>query len=327
MKFAESAEKQQDKIMAVIQGIAEESLKRDKTGEENLDVSVRKSQYFRVHRFVAFPGNILQPETKSGVIGCINENDLKHFSIWWQKEIIDCDNRKFVEIKGDISQIESVLRVLWATKQEVFDSSLANFDSVVYDTDKRLRDSKITFVSKKRKLPSYIFESGGIESAVVKEVNVFKDILGISYLNLFQKKAFEKKSKNLIITGCVGSGKSLILIARLLYQGLNNRQLKLLLVVFNESKLVEYKQIFENANLVCSEISEKNFNQKMWQGTVGIVHCNTKRDHSQTQSFLDELSKNVAIYVDDAHASNIALSVSNCSCLTIDYNQSHLLRN
>ena len=217
--------------------------------------------------------------------------------------------------------------MLWATKQEVFDSSLANFDSVVYDTDKRLRDSKITFVSKKRKLPSYIFESGSIKSAVVKEVNIFKDILGISYLNLFQKKAFEKKSKNLIITGCVGSGKSLILIARLLYQFLTNSQQKLLLVVFNESKLAEYKLIFKKINLNCADISEKNFNQKMWRSRVGVVHCNTKRDYYQTQSFVDELSKNVAIYVDDAHASNIAISVSNCVCLAIDYNQSHLLHN
>ena len=224
-------------------------------------------------------------------------------------------------------------------KSNTFDNSAIGFAETLKDIDKKLRISEITYVSKNRQNSPNVEKTSGLLSADIdlmnttgcpqqQKINIFHDILGLEYITKNQKEAFEQKSKHLIITGCAGSGKSLILIARLIHQSLTNEKQKILLLVFNETKLHDYKLVFQNekAPIDYADVSEKNFNLNLWQSSVGIVHCSTNLPDTNCQKLLQNLPENVIVYIDDAHASNFDFSSLNCACIAIDFNQSHLLR-
>ena len=325
MEFTKSAVEQQSHLMHVIEGIA------------------GGSGSFKVFRFVAFPNyndicDIAHHVQEQLGIQFILGSDLPKFTNWWHQNITNGREKLTEDLYGDVEQVKFALLAIWATKYKKkkysYDGSEIGFKGDVVETDRRLRFSEITITSNKktRRSPCYNVErteqrTEDPESfASVNVAYIFSRILGIKYITENQKEAFENKSENLVITGCVGSGKSLILIARLLRQALTSSEKKMLLLVFNQMKLIEYERIFKRAQICCMEISENQFDSNMWQSRIGIVHCNTKAVNTKMASFLENIKyhDDVAIYVDDAHAYGLDLSSFSCACVTIDFNQCHI---
>ena len=73
----------------------------------------------------------------------------------------------------------------------------------------------------------------GLQSAKVNNTKIFSNILDLKYITKNQQDAFEKESAHIVITGCAGSEKSLMLLARFLRQALSNIDQKMVLLVFN----------------------------------------------------------------------------------------------
>ena len=351
--FAKSAAEQLDKLMLLIKGIAQESVQIEASGERaDLGTDLRqigpesdtsspenKPIHFKVFRFVAFPGcKAVIPDDDVNYVKdqqdmklkYIFSNDLGELAVWWSKNVTEkIESCSVDDVYGDLEKVKTVLWTIWATEGKRFDSSSIGLKRDLIDTDRRLRESEITMVSKnsRRNLPSNVVRTENLTSANVNGINIFHDILGISHITKNQHEAFEKKSQCLVITGCAGSGKSLILLARFLRQALTNKKPKMALLVFNQLKLVEYRNFFKKCNVSIMDVADDEFDANLWQSTVGIIHCSTQSSNRKLVSVLEELKKNdVITYLDDAHASSVDLSWAQCECVAVDFNQCHLTR-
>ena len=197
---------------------------------------------------------------------------------------------------------------------------------VIKDADKKIRECFITFVRKKGTLSSRnIVETAKIETAKIDGLNVFK-ILKIEYITKEQQKVFENPTPRLVITGCVGSGKSLVLIARFLHKKLTQVSSKMALLVFNQEKLVEYAKIFKDAYIEVTEVNEDKFDPETLKNGVVIIHCNTNKELSQIPDVFKKLPSDTTVYIDDAHASSTCFADLNWESLSVDLSQSHLAR-
>ena len=300
--FTEKAAKEMDKKTQVIKRIAVESVPAE-TSELQSDI-----------QFIQF----------------ILADDLGEFANWWQQNVTEKKDSVSVsgqDSAGDFEKVKHVLWMLWATNGDTLDSSSIGLRSDINETDKRLRASKITIESSyKERLPnSNVVKTERLQSAKINNTHFLNNILGIKYITKNQQEAFEKESAQLVITGCPGSGKSLMLLARFLRQALTNTEPKMVLLVFNQLKFVEYKHIFEKAEISFMDVSEDEFDPDLWQSRIGVIHCSTRNDNTKKFQFLKELSQ-VVIYVDDAHACDFNLSLTQCTCIAVGFSQCHLAR-
>ena len=293
------------------------------------DLSATNS--FKIVRCVAFP-RITNPSTSDfsnieNEANLITASDLDCFSSWWDKNIAHMKTGTFVECQGNFEYVKRVLLAIWASNNEVLDASKAGIAHSIVATDKKLRDSNITFIRKKEHLNNPdIKRTTDIDSAKVADKNIFSDILKIKFITKEQDRVFQNQSRKLIITGCTGSGKSLILLARMLHKKLKNPELPMILLVFNKIKMFEYQNIFKKVEIDCTDVSDADFNQYLWRNTVGVIHCSTNPDATKIQQLLQNLDEKVQLYVDDAHASNVDFIQFSPTCITLDFNQSLLSR-
>ena len=181
-------------------------------------------------------------------------------------------------ISGNFENIQRVLFHLFAIKPdnkiEKFKISLSN---CVVDIDQKLRDGTITFVSKSKKKKKQnkkeeqitsprnpaVLETSTLpsteENIIIDGKNVplntyiIKDCLGLNFITKEQWEAYQKESDSLIITGCPGSGKTLVLLARIIRLALTSKDLKIKLSVGNHIDLVKYKSVFKKAGIKAAE--------------------------------------------------------------------------
>ena len=325
--FYEKGRRQMDKLTHMITGIAEETLPEERSTET---ADAGRTNSFKVFRFVAFPScNRSDVSDELGDRKCLFASDLDAFADWWQQNVLDSSSVD--RFGGDLEEVKAVLWTQWATNsQYTFVRSSIGLESDIVRTDKRLRESVITTESRRRKSGKVPFPSNvvDVKEKEIKASNIFQ-IMGIEFITKYQETAFEKESANLVITGCAGSGKSLMLIARFLNQALTNRELKMLLLVFNQLKLVEYRKIFERAKLNFTDIADHEFDPNLWKTTssrVAVIHCNTQASNTKILDILKELT-DVVVYVDDAHACGCDFLSLKCACVVVDFNQCHLASN
>ena len=337
-KFVKTEPMQADKLLHVIKGIADATLKVEPSHLQSktaITSSALKPTSFKVFSFVAFPrktnrSNIDQIYKKQRNVGCIFDDDLDNFKHWWNQNITDLSSdlksdSNSVVIWGDFEKVKAVLWTLWATECKTFDGSLIGFKQDLIATDKLLKDSEHTFTSKTRLISPNVLRTKDLKSAEVLGINIFHDILGIKYISKEQKQAFENQSRRLIITGCAGSGKSLMLLARFLYQAITNRYEKMILLVLDRLKLVEYKKIFEKLELSSVYVSEVDFDtSNLWQSRISIINCNLLNE--KTRYLIEKMAIERVIYVDDPRALGTAFESLKCTCITIDFNLFHLPR-
>ena len=281
---------------------------------------------FYVLRFAAFPNSIVKSH-EGGEFPTLWPSGLKNFEEWWESNI--CNGKTTATVyEGDFNKIKHALLALWATKHTtIIDKSEMNFSTVINAIDKNLRESCISFVRKNGALSSSnIVETATIETANINGLNIFK-ILKIEHITKEQQTLFEiSSSKQLVITGCVGSGKSLILIARFLHKKLTQVKSKMALLVFNQKKLVEYAKKFKDAYIEVTEVNEDKFDPETLKNGVVIIHCNTNKELSQIPDVFKKLPSDTTVYIDDAHASSTCFADLNWESLSVDLSQSHLAR-
>ena len=318
---------QDDKLVHVIKGIADATLNVESAHWQSKSTPMPMAftpTPFKVFRFVVLPQDTSnsifdQIVKKQQNVGWIFDHDLDNFQCWWNKNVIEKSESNSVVILGDFEKVKCVLWTLWATEDNTFDGSLIGFERDLITTDKLLKDSEHTFTSKTRLISPNVLRTKDLKSAEV----IFHDILGIKYISEEQKQAFENQSRRLIITGCPGSGKTLILLARFIHHALSKPNESI--VLFNFNQQVEYKKFFERLKVSFVQLSEVDFDTpKLWQSRVGIIQCNLPNE--KTRYLIEKMAMERVIYVDDAHAFVTDWSSLKFACIAIDSEQLQLPR-
>ena len=312
-ELLDKAEVQLKKSVSIIEGMLRKS--DDSLISENVS--------FHILRFVAFPCCDSSTHER-GDIPILCAPELEDIEKWWESNILEQTKKAETNYKGNFNEVKHALLALWATEHTIIKKSRMQISKVIKDTDEKLREGHITFFRKNGSNPN-IDKTAGIETAEIDGINIFK-VLNIEFITKAQRGIFEKQVPKLVITGCVGSGKSLLLIARLLHRKLTQVNSKMALLVFNQLKLVEYVQIFKDAKIEVTDVSEVGFNPEKLQTSVVIIHCSTSEGVSQIPDLIKKLPEDFIVYIDDAHASSTNFSLLNWESLAVDLNQSHLTR-
>ena len=266
-------------------------------------------QKIELIQLVAFP-NLDQTEISQGTdnsevnLVLVNKSDLQNFKTFW-KNNIEGQKKSKTSIDGDIGKIQSVLIQMFAigtnNKIEEIEISPAirklknkiSLADCVVDIDRKLRDGRITFERENRsskpnvskisdtsdtkldKLPAFLKTSNPADTALTdNDKKIFKDYLGLNYVTNEQWKAYQNQSRYQIITGPTGSGKTLILLAKIFHLALTDSDSKIKFRVANHVDLVEYKSLFEKARIKVAEVQENHpFNrEELKNNQILIIH-------------------------------------------------------
>ena len=174
----------------------------------------------------------------------INKDHLKNFSLFWNDEVKR--SSPWQRVCGDIDKIQCVLLRLFANANtgRAIDEKKVSLAECVRDIDQKLRDGEITFRTQKRPPNPKVLRTS--ELPLVEGINIFQDCLGLKYITTEQWEAYQSPSEHLIISGPCGSGKTLILLARIIRVALTKPESKIVFSVANEMKLTNYTEIFRN---------------------------------------------------------------------------------
>ena len=235
-----TAEKQFNKGLQIIEGIARES-----------NIATGNASDFKVFQVVALPNldccSKLNSLDKSR-FNFVSSKDLDSFPFFWDSLLLATSPIKVFSRNFD--DVKSALVTLWATgKNQKIDHKKFSLTHCIENINKQLEHGEITFATEKRLPNPNVFKTCDLDSAWINGKNIFKDFLQIDYLTEEQKNAYEDESKNLIINGCAGSGKTIIMLARLIWLLLTEKSTKVVLIVHNEVKLARYSKIFERAGI------------------------------------------------------------------------------
>ena len=228
------------------------------------------------------------------------KDDMDYFKHWWRENIIS-------KVTEDMQPLDNrpvnVLLGLWCADNknncDVEKCSLAN---CILEIDDKLKSEIITRVPK-----------GPINKDVKGASPVFKKYLGIECLTSQQAEIFKSKKNFLWITGPAGSGKSILLLGKILDIVEKNRSKakregglqtdNFVLLAFGEKSLDIYKPVLEKAGLKCFSFSLGRFNENMV-------------NFSTASTILDALQESVKSNDYDVL---IVFSVSGASIATLDH--------
>ena len=227
-----------------------------------------------------------------------------YFKQWWREKVLS-------KLTEDMQPLDNrpvnVLLGLWCADNknncDVEKCSLAN---CILEIDDKLKSEIITRVPK-----------GPINKDVKGASPVFKKYLGIECLTGQQAEIFKSKKNFLWITGPAGSGKTILLLGKILDMVEKNRSKakreggnpgglpadKFVLLAFGEKSLDIYKPALEKAGLKCSSFSLGQFNENMV-------------NFSSASTILDALQESVKSNDYDVL---IVFSVSGASIATLDH--------
>ena len=215
-----------------------------------------------VFRLVALP-NISKNQANNmelnspANIDVIYRDDFKDFKSFWVQSKTKQTNLqgKANNFSGNIKTIRNVIMRLFASdKGKVCEKNLS-LTECVKEIDRKLRNSEITFRGKNTPPNPSVIETSELNDLpfVVKGINIFKTCLQLNYITTDQQKAFEDNSYPIVITGAVGSGKTLVLLAKAIHLILTQPGTKIFIMTHNNNELVSYPEIFKTAGIAVYE--------------------------------------------------------------------------
>ena len=253
---------------------------------------------------------------------------LEDFSSFWNEKIKSKRSSK-IQVCGDIIKIQHVLlRLFVATGKDgkEIDKCKICLTECVKEIDRKLRDSEITFAtSKPSKRPPNPKVVSTSDIPLVAGVNIFRDCLDLKYITEEQRKAYAEDTwKCLIITGPAGSGKTLVLLARVMRLALSDPAAKIELIVMNDINLVEYANVFRKAHLKVLECTEDSNDTDDILKKFQVIITHQKKEHLKKRDqfkyrFVDDIQ-----FVHRKEDIIDLLPSLKINSVSMDFNQNHI---
>ena len=142
--------------------------------------------------------------------GCFQIEDLsneQNFSFWWKNNTTIVSET--ISNPDSFQKVRNMLLAIWATDKKKCDQSKCSLANCILETDKRLKEGKFTFLTKKGK-------NRAQNPGVKKAPDVIKNYVQVENLTVEQCEAFNSTEKMLWINGPAGTGKSVILCGRII---------------------------------------------------------------------------------------------------------------
>ena len=275
-----------------------------------------------------------QPRLSIPETFCINSEDLNNnFQKWWT-ENINPGKRDYVAECDSTEEIRYALLALWATdKKGNLNETSFSLTHCIDRIDQRIRTGEITRFSQNTKNPNVknpnVVKTSDIKLAEVNGVNIFSDILKIKFLSVEQKKAYESASFHLLIQGSAGSGKTSILLARIIRDlGLKTIEKAILFTRKTEYVSIHRKilneairqKIFAKTGLKIAEVSKVSGSAIRDNQILLVDNLNS------LSSSKEHIARSIHVYVDDIHSDyNFEDLGFRISCAAVDTLQCNFL--
>ena len=147
------------------------------------------------------------------------KEDFLDFPSWWENHVPGLLPSQ-VQTPASLAkhqEMQQVLVAIYCTDKNICDKRKCSLGKAIMDIDGELKKGNITFLSKNRQPnPNVIKVTDIMPANIDGDNNIFKDILGIEYLTAEQHDAFNRDQNLLVINGPAGSGKTIILLAKII---------------------------------------------------------------------------------------------------------------
>ena len=282
-----------------------------------------KDERAKVVNFKSFQK--LAASSDLAVNNIIFQDDVKDFSSWWNNNVTNLFKAQIsmASARRSASKIHcltsSLLGIWCADQNDVYDIEICSLGHAVKEIDDAVKSAEIT----QRKLAP-------LSKCVKKSPEIFKTHFGVEFLTKAQESVFIDNMIAQFIIGPAGSGKTLLLLGKIIEIFERNPALKLkFLIITGTYDLAELSVTLEKAGLktctshfaVRSEALElkvnKNFNQAFHESegngydifilhhhaltdpTFWPTHMNTKDMAKNILTYL--ISSKFNLFVDDFH--------------------------
>ena len=246
--FRKSAD-QRKKIASLIQFIEKDAIIFQFTAYPNFSKPFRgQFQSSENKEFQLSDSELSTVIFKEDIVDFNNNNEL-NFSFWWK------NNTTIVPetIYNPGSFEKDMLLAIWATDKKKCDQSKCSLANCILETDKRLKEGKFTFSTKKGK-------NRAQNPGVKKAPDVIKNYVQVENLTVEQCEAFNSTEKMLWINGPAGTWKSVILCGRMIKLVQSDEDNKVVLFKFggdgNNCQL--YQCALQKANVEYQETSTRD---------------------------------------------------------------------
>ena len=159
----------------------------------------------------------------------ITEEDLEQFSTWWKNNVTGIIYIMDEPESSNHDKVRDVLLAIWCTDLDDCDKSKCSLGRCIKDIDDKLRGGEFTFRTN--------------NPNVVPAPLIIRDYLGEKNLTKPQLEAFNSEQKCLWIFGPAGSGKSVILLAKLIQVAQSDENSRCILFCFMDRYRTEDNQM------------------------------------------------------------------------------------
>ncbi|XP_063681276.1 uncharacterized protein LOC134816381 [Bolinopsis microptera] len=230
------AQKQIQRTKCLIDGIIEQFFE----GKDREKVKI-----VGISAFPSTPRLFLQTE---GITLC--KEDFKDFGEWWQTHILDLITSNYVhddyvhdDFHSKMEKAKAILLAIWCTDKNQCDELKCSLGHSIMAIDEDLRRGMITYAS---------YKNRSRNPSVIEAPDIISNFVGIKYLTAEQFKVLNSDQNLLFINGPAGSGKTVIMLGKILQLALNDKENKVVLVtnIGWNSYTTLYESTFKKAGLL-----------------------------------------------------------------------------
>ena len=160
----------------------------------------------------------------------IFKEDLEEFSDWWKDNVSDLvlDEPLRPEFRTKHEHVRNLLLAIWCTDKTICDKSKCSLGKCIVKVNEQLRSGRFTFRSN--------------NPDIIRSPKIVKDFLGIDNLTKQQYDLINSDEKLLWINGPAGTGKTVVLLAKILKLALSSYDNKI--VFFCEACVIDEAMVF-----------------------------------------------------------------------------------
>ena len=262
----------------------------------------------------------MEEQTKRQIL-C--KEDFLDFPSWWKQNVLGSISN-FVQTDAFLTkhqEIKQVLVAMYCTDKRLCNELKCSLGQAILDIDDELKKGNITFLSKKRAKNPNVINVSNIVSANVNQngiVNIFRDIIGVEYLTADQHDAFDRDQNLLVINGPAGSGKTIILLAKIIQLIMTKVEIRVILFIsaLENNSCKRYQNTLNKANISTTVVEEdwrdstdvtiQKISDSKRNSQVVIVRMELVRSNSLLENALGEGGNthvfeggNTHVFVDD----------------------------